>query len=136
MKKARDILFDVLGGIHLEGETFVSFFDSWEKIAGTDISYHSHLSDLKNGILYIEVDHPGWIQLIQLKKREILKKTRSMFPQLKIEDIRIFLVKHKKIPPLRDKEPEDIGEDEEKLHFKELLEKFGRSIRDDDELTQ
>jgi len=122
MKKAGDILAEVLGGIHLEGETFVSFFDSWDKIAGTDISNHSGLSDLKNGILYVEVDHPGWIQLIQLKKREILKKAKSMFPQLDIRDIRIFLVKHEK------KQPEG-------KNFKDILERLGRTIRDDDELT-
>jgi len=102
MKKARDVLIDVLGGIHLEGKMYVSFFNSWNKIAGTDISNHSRLTDIKNGILYMEVDHPGWIQLIQLRKREILKKTKSMFPQLEIRDIRIFLEKHKKAVPEKD----------------------------------
>lgn len=135
MKKAKDILIDVLGGIHLEGEMYVSFFNSWNKIAGTDISNHSRLSDIKNGILYIEVDHPGWIQLIQLRKKEILKKTKSMFPQLEINDIRIFLEKHKKTVPEKDYQQKSASDDDEKFRFDKILERLGRSIKKDDELT-
>ncbi|RKX92585.1 MAG: hypothetical protein DRP59_05095 [Spirochaetes bacterium] len=135
MKKARDVLIDVLGGIHLEGEMYVSFFNSWNKIAGTDISNHSRLTDIKNGILYMEVDHPGWIQLIQLRKREILKKTKSMFPQLEIRDIRIFLEKHKKAAPEKDNKQDKDSRDDEKLRFDKILERLGRSIKKDDELT-
>ncbi len=135
MKKARDVLIDVLGGIHLEGKMYVSFFNSWNKIAGTDISNHSRLTDIKNGILYMEVDHPGWIQLIQLRKREILKKTKSMFPQLEIRDIRIFLEKHKKAVPEKDNKQDKDSQDDEKLCFDKILERLGRSIKKDDELT-
>lgn len=135
MKKARDVLIDVLGGIHLEGKMYVSFFNSWNKIAGTDISNHSRLTDIKNGILYMEVDHPGWIQLIQLRKREILKKTKSMFPQLEIRDIRIFLEKHKKAVPEKDNKQNKDSQDDEKLCFDKILERLGRSIKKDDELT-
>ena len=135
MKKARDVLIDVLGGIHLEGKMYVSFFNSWNKIAGTDISNHSRLTDIKNGILYMEVDHPGWIQLIQLRKREILKKTKSMFPQLEIRDIRIFLEKHKKTVPEKDNKQDKYSQDDEKLCFDKILERLGHSIKKDDELT-
>ncbi len=136
MKKARDVLIDVLGGIHLEGKMYVSFFNSWNKIAGTDISNHSRLTDIKNGILYMEVDHPGWIQLIQLRKREILKKTKSIFPQLEIRDIRIFLEKHKKAVPEKDNKQDKDSQDDEKLRFDKILERLGRSIKKDDELTE
>ena len=139
MKKAGDILADILGGIHFEGEAFVSFFNSWEKIAGTDISNHSHLSDLKNGILYVEVDHPGWMQLIQLKKREILKKTRTMYPQLEIKDIRIFLVKDRKKLPSNGGKHAGNEDKEGKSPFKEIIDRLGGVVvdnDDNDELTQ
>ncbi len=133
MKKAGDILIQVLSGLHAEGKHYISFYNSWEKIAGTDIANHSSLSDIKNGILYIDVDHPGWIQLIQIKKKYILRKIKSMFPELEVKDLRIFLRKFSgetgKNSPNQDNGEQKRDED---LDFKGLLEKLGRNIRKDD----
>ncbi len=133
MKKAGDILIQVLSGLHAEGKHYISFYNSWEKIAGTDIANHSSLSDIKNGILYIDVDHPGWIQLIQIKKRYILGKIRSMFPELEVRDLRIFLRKFSGEPGEISRDPDGNGQKrDENLDFKGLLEKLGRNIRKDD----
>ncbi len=134
MKKASDILISVLGNIHPEGEIYVSFFSSWEKIAGTDIANHSSLSDLKNGTLYIEVDHPGWIQIIQMKKREIMKKAGSMFPELNISDLRIFLGKSKKREDYKLQKSDNDRNNDERM-FKELLERLRDKFEKDEELT-
>ncbi len=40
---------------------------------GANLAAHSRIVDLKNGVLLIEADHPGWIELLQLRKNYILK---------------------------------------------------------------
>lgn len=40
---------------------------------GFNISHHSRVVDLKNGVLLVEADHPGYINLLQFYKNFILK---------------------------------------------------------------
>lgn len=54
---------------------------------GKKISAHSKVVDLKNGVLLIEVDHSGWIQLIQTYQKYIKKYINSKIPELKIDSI-------------------------------------------------
>lgn len=39
---------------------------------GRNLADHSRVIDFKNGVLLIEADHPGWIELLQLHKKFIL----------------------------------------------------------------
>jgi predicted nucleic acid-binding Zn ribbon protein len=72
MKKAGDILGDYMRGLHLNMENgYSSVFNSWGNIAGEDMISHSSVKDLNNGILLVEADHPGWIQLLQIRKKKI-----------------------------------------------------------------
>ena len=45
---------------------------------------HSKVSDLKNGILLIEVDHSGWIQMIKTYQKYIMNGLKNKIPELKI----------------------------------------------------
>ncbi|MBO5606328.1 MAG: DUF721 domain-containing protein [Treponema sp.] len=40
---------------------------------GQNMADHSRIVDLKNGVLLVEADHPGWITLLQFHKKFILK---------------------------------------------------------------
>ena len=40
---------------------------------GANLAAHSRIVDIKNGVLLVEADHPGWIELLQLRKNYILK---------------------------------------------------------------
>ncbi len=40
---------------------------------GANLAAHSRVVDLKNGVLLVEADHPGWIELLQLRKHYILR---------------------------------------------------------------
>ena len=53
-----------------------SLISLWEKVLlrirsgtnpneGRNLATHSRVVDFKNGILLVEADHPGWIQLLQ-----------------------------------------------------------------------
>jgi predicted nucleic acid-binding Zn ribbon protein len=49
------------------GERYSDFFSSWPHIVGPRLAAHSRVSDVEKGILVVEAEHPGWIQLLQLK---------------------------------------------------------------------
>lgn len=62
---------------------------------GQNLYTHSRIIDLKNGVLLVEADHPGWIQLLQMHKNYILKGLQKASPNLKINTI-AFRLKGKK----------------------------------------
>jgi hypothetical protein len=58
--------------------------DGQKSYTGQNLYYHSKIVDLKNGVLLVEVDHPGWIQLFQISQNYILKGFKRNAPELKI----------------------------------------------------
>ncbi|MCF6335143.1 MAG: DUF721 domain-containing protein [Spirochaetales bacterium] len=92
MKKASDILSDYMRNFHSNMESsYSSVFKSWGRIAGEDMITHSSIKDLNNGILIVEADHPGWVQLLQMRKKKILRNIQNKYPELDITDIRFIL---------------------------------------------
>ena len=92
MEKAGNILKLFLDKHNLEiAKNYTSFFRSWSKLAGTDAAAHSKVVDIRKGTLIVEVDHPGWIQLLQMKYSEILKKIKKHYPELEIKRIHLVL---------------------------------------------
>lgn len=53
-----------------------------ERLAG-----NTRVVDLKNGILLVEADHPGWIQYLRLYQKFILKGLNMYLPDLKIKSL-------------------------------------------------
>lgn len=54
---------------------------------GQNLIDHSRVVDLKNGILLIEVDHPGWISILQFHKKFILKGLQMNVADVKINSL-------------------------------------------------
>jgi len=48
---------------------------------------HSRIRELERGILLIETDHPGWIQILQTKQGALLLAVQRHYPELKIRGI-------------------------------------------------
>jgi hypothetical protein len=72
-------------------------FSSWE-IAAKEAnipaaSDHSRIRDYEHGVLLIEAEHPGWIQLLQTKQGFLLNSFQKKFPQLNIQGISFCLSK-------------------------------------------
>jgi hypothetical protein len=85
MDKAGDLLKAFFSFHNLTGgEKYVSLFSSWREVAGDDIASHSRVIDLRRGALVVEVDHPGWMQMLQMKQNEILGRLSSRYPDLAI----------------------------------------------------
>ncbi len=92
MKEAAEILKKYLETINLNlNTTYSKVFKNWMDIAGEDIASHSAVKEIEHNTLIIEADHPGWIQIIQLKKAEILRKVKKKYPGVNIKSIKIIL---------------------------------------------
>ncbi|MDR1587008.1 MAG: DUF721 domain-containing protein [Treponema sp.] len=48
---------------------------------------HSQIRDICKNILFIDADHPGWIQILQTKEHKLLEDLQSAFPDLGISGI-------------------------------------------------
>ena len=57
------------------------------KNLGTNLYAHSRVIDLKNGILLVECDHPGWIQTFRLYQKYILTGLNRGVPEAKISSL-------------------------------------------------
>lgn len=69
------------------GEQYAQFSRSWRSIVGDRLADHSKPSDIRHGVLVIETDHSGWIQLLQLKQERILAEITKRYPELDIHGL-------------------------------------------------
>ncbi len=90
MKKAADILAKVLDERWRQNSSgYSSLFGRWAQIIGASLAEHSQIYEIRNRNLFVEVDHPGWMQMVLLKKRHVLQILKRKFPELKIQDLKI-----------------------------------------------
>jgi predicted nucleic acid-binding Zn ribbon protein len=76
----------------LGSNPYEGLFRGWPQIAGGALAGHARLADVRGGLLIVEVDHPGWVQMVQLRQRTLLEAARRTVPGLRIDGIRIRLV--------------------------------------------
>ncbi len=89
MKKVGDLLREYLREKGwLSGSPYDQLFHDWAKIAGEGLSRHTRLVDVQKGILLVEVDHPGWLQMLQLRREGILAAARRAAPDVALEGIK------------------------------------------------
>lgn len=69
------------------GEQYLQFSRSWRSIVGDRLADHSKPADIRHGILLVETDHSGWIQLLQLKQERILGEIKKRYPELEIHGL-------------------------------------------------
>ena len=92
-ERAGDILDSYFRRNSISGaETYVAFHRSWEQIVGQDIASHTNLTEIRNHALCVEVDHPAWMQQVQLRQARILKAVQQRFPSLEIRTLHLRLV--------------------------------------------
>lgn len=86
MKKASEILRSLIPIIDIDDETgYIDLFSSWAELLGEgmeDIAAHSEPVDIKNGALIVYVDHPGWVQRIDFRKKQILNCLNKRYAQI------------------------------------------------------
>lgn len=75
----------VVSGVHSykhESEDSEKRIPIGERLAG-----NTRVIDLKNGVLLIETDHPGWIQYLRMYQKFILTGLKMKLPDLKITNL-------------------------------------------------
>jgi hypothetical protein len=87
-----------------KAQGYNSLFSSWRDIAGENIAAHSRIVELEKSVLRIEADHPGWIQILQIRQKGLLNRVRRKFPTLNITGISFRLSRNPTAPaqPERD----------------------------------
>jgi hypothetical protein len=48
---------------------------------------HSRIVDIRRNVLFIDADHPGWIQILQTREHRLLEDMQTAFPDLGIGGI-------------------------------------------------
>lgn len=92
MRRAGDILRVFLDRSTADqAERYHKLFTGWQHVVGERIAAHSEIKDVHNGTVIVEVDHPGWIQMIQIKEAQIVSMLRGRYPELAIHGLRLQL---------------------------------------------
>ncbi|RKX74059.1 MAG: hypothetical protein DRP87_17715 [Spirochaetes bacterium] len=137
MEKAGDILKRFFQKSNIDfSSNFYSFFRSWSHIAGEDLSAHSDVVDINNNTVIVEVDHPGWMQMLQMNQKSLLREIKKMYPELHIKEIRFRLrvkEKEKGREKIRAESQEKRADD---LEFKQILERLRALARKPDVDTE
>ena len=76
-----------------KGGAQAGFGRAWKTIAGPPLGEHSRPGDIRHGILLVEVEHQGWMQLLQFEQDRILAEIQRRFPELEIRGIGFRLAK-------------------------------------------
>ncbi len=94
----------------------------WDKLVGKQIAMRARPLRIRQGVLEVQVDHPVWMQQLQMLKPQILKRLATMAPHSGIEDIYLRQTSKavKTVTPLTKPEPttpawlkEQISEEEQ-----------------------
>lgn len=85
MKRAGDVLAELLRRARIQLDNpHSSVANSWPRIVGDDLASHARLADVDRGRMLVEVDHPAWLQLLQMQERRILSEVSRRYPQLEV----------------------------------------------------
>ena len=146
MKRARELVEQLFQNInHEDLKIYGRIFSSWTDLAGTDLAAHSRILEIDRGIVFVGVDHPGWMQMISMRKARILSGIKKQYPSLEIRDLRFLLIDgvpeeelQKRFGAVQPEKTEAAQQETESSEgaqeakppedFKKKLEKLGKSI--------
>jgi predicted nucleic acid-binding Zn ribbon protein len=61
---------------------------SWSELAGSELARGSVIISLEEGVLMVGCKHSTYLQLLQLRKKEILQKIQQRYASLQVFSIR------------------------------------------------
>jgi hypothetical protein len=88
MRKAGEILSILFNerfepGFLEKAKTVSGLFSSWEAVTAeagiAAAAAHSRVAEHERGLVLIEADHPGWIQLLQTRQNDLLEALRGRY---------------------------------------------------------
>jgi hypothetical protein len=96
MKRVGDVLSAIFDeNMMQKARGYSALFSCWkdltEKNGITAAADHSWITSLDKGMVWIEVDLPGWKQILQTKESKLLSDFRYRFPDMDISGLSIML---------------------------------------------
>ena len=92
MYRAGNLLKEVLARAGFDPDApEARIYRVWDDILGHDLAGHARLRDIDRGRLLVEVDHPAWMQLVQMRQRQILRRVGRRFPALGISRMHLLV---------------------------------------------
>jgi predicted nucleic acid-binding Zn ribbon protein len=70
------------------GDPYSPLFTGWKQVVGEPLARHSHLAEVEDGVLIVDVDHPGWLQMLSMRRQAVLEAARKAAPRARIEALR------------------------------------------------
>ena len=61
----------------------------WIEIVGSDLATHTRLLEVKKNVLIVKSNHSTWSQIVMMRRKSILKRINSLYPQLNISKIQV-----------------------------------------------
>jgi len=100
MKTAGEILTDIFDeDFFKKAKGYSELYNSWKEITEKNgisgAADNSRIKNFEKGILLIEVDHPGWKQILQTKQSKLLHDFQIRFSEFNISGIYLVLGKSK-----------------------------------------
>ena len=89
-RSAADIIQQLFANMKISTQG-QSIFDAWPELVGEETAEHLKIRDIKGKTMTLVADHPGWVQVAQLKKKEFLEKIKERFPDNNISIIKVSL---------------------------------------------
>ena len=96
MRRVGDVLSAIFDeNMMRKAQEYSDFFSCWKELTAKNgiaaAGDHSWVKNLEHGLIWIEVDHPGWKQILQTKESDLLSGFRRRFPKMDISGISIML---------------------------------------------
>jgi predicted nucleic acid-binding Zn ribbon protein len=70
------------------GDPYSPLFAGWKQVVGEPLAGHSRLAEVEDGVLIVDVDHPGWLQMLAMRRKAVLEAARRAAPEARIEGLR------------------------------------------------
>jgi predicted nucleic acid-binding Zn ribbon protein len=70
------------------GDPYSPLFAGWKKVVGEPLAGHSRLAEVEDGVLIVDVDHPGWLLMLSMRRQAVLEAARRAAPRARIEGLR------------------------------------------------
>jgi predicted nucleic acid-binding Zn ribbon protein len=70
------------------GDPYSPLFAGWKAVVGEPLAGHCRLEEVEDGVLIVEVDHPGWLQMLAMQKQTVLDAARRAAPGARIQGMR------------------------------------------------
>ncbi len=98
MEKADRILSALFERLNIsDNEGYIQLFSTWrtvcDEVSSRGLADHSAIVDVRHGTVIVAVDHPGWLQLIQMQEKRLLGKLQHRFPDMGLKAMHFHITR-------------------------------------------